>query len=385
MRNSVSQARRERVERGIYRRQAASGVAYEITFTDSDGRQRWQRVEGGLREARAARAEVVAKLGRGERVAPSRQTFGEVATAWLATQNGQLRPRTHDLYATVLRVHLQPRFGRRRMAEIDTDAAASLLRDLRAQGLSPYTCRNVLTVLGRVFSHAVRRGLVPVNPVAGLERGERPRLVRREMRVLTTDEIGRLLQAVDEPYRVLVAVSVFAGLRQGEALGLVWSDVDFGENVIRVRQALGRDGKRGPTKTPEAVRDVAIAPSLAAMLRRHKLASPYSQPSDFVFASVTGTPLHYRNVTRRGLEAAVKRAGLDEEGKPKLRWHDLRHGFASMLIAQGRDVAWVSKQLGHTRSSVTLDIYSHLFNPTEQAERSREAMEASFGSILEAR
>lgn len=101
-----------------------------------------------------------------------------------------------------------------------------------------------------------------------------------------------------------------------------------------------------------------------------------------MFASATGTPLHYRNVTRRGLEAAVERAALNVEGKPKLRWHDLRHCFASILIAPGRDVAWVSKQLGHTRSSVTLDIYSHLFNPTEQAERAREAMEEAFAGLL---
>src|SRR3712207_8825663 len=100
--------RRVNVERGIYRRQAESGLAYEFTYTDSDGRQRWQTVTGGLREARAERAEKIAALGRGERVVPSKATLAEFFETWLEAQ-AELRPRTRRAYETSMRLHVLPR------------------------------------------------------------------------------------------------------------------------------------------------------------------------------------------------------------------------------------------------------------------------------------
>jgi integrase len=384
MREKIS-PRRVRVERGIYKRQTPSGVAYEFTYTDSTGRQRWQAVRGGLRDARRERADVVARLGRGERVAPTRRTFAEVAEAWLENERSRLRPRTIEMYEILLRVHLLPRFGRRRLTDIDTDNVAALVRELRLAGRSAYTARNVLTVLGRVLGYAVRRGMIPSNPVRGLERGERPKLPRRELRLLTSDEIAALLSACDLFYYPLVVTALFSGARQGELLGLRWQDIDFDEGVIRVRQALDRHGQLGPTKTDEAVRDIAIMPALAQLLRSHReaaFARGYAKPTDFVFCTRTGKPHNYRNVSKRGLDAAVARAGLDADGRPKPRWHDLRHAYASILISHGHDIAFVSRQLGHSRPTVTLDVYAHLFDPHEQARRSRDAMEASFGELL---
>src|SRR5438105_2429351 len=118
---------RERVERSIYKRTTKTGeTRYEVAFVDSDGRQRWRTVEK-LQEARDLRAELVAKVNRGERVAPSKLTFAAFSDEWLVRQETQLRPKTHDLYSAYLRLHLTPRLGRRRLQSITVDDVADLI------------------------------------------------------------------------------------------------------------------------------------------------------------------------------------------------------------------------------------------------------------------
>jgi integrase len=137
-------------------------------------------------------------------------------------------------------------------------------------------------------------------------------------------------------------------------------------------------------KTPSAVRDIPLLPQLAALLKRHKLASSHSGAQDYVFATAFGTPLGYRNVERRGLRRAAEIAGVNLEGQAPLRVHDLRHTFASHLIVDLKlDVAHVSRILGHARPSITLDTYTHLFDQAAHAANIRELMaESLFGRLL---
>jgi integrase len=373
-------------DRGIYYRDTPTGRRYEITYTDSTGKQRWQVVEGGITDARAARGEILSKLVKGERVVPSKATLAEYAAVWLATQDGQLRPSTHRLYKANITRHVLPLLGRRQLASVSIDDVAALVADLRRAGLSGYTIKGILTPLGRMFASAVRRGLIPGNPVAGLDRSERPRGGKREQRILGRDEIGRLLASADAGVRTLLATAVFTGLRQGELLGLRWGDLDLEAGVIRVRGQLGRDGEWSPfAKTQAGLREVVLMPALGRLLREQReraFGLGYARPEHYVFASSVGTPLHFRNVARRALDPAMDAAGLTGEGRGHLRWHDLRHCFASILISQGHDVVYVSRQLGHSSPSVTLDVYSHLFDGAEHAERARDALEAGFGSLL---
>ena len=380
----ATQPRRERVKsrRGIYFRTAADGQRrYEVTYTDSTGRQRWQTVPGGLRDAEAALEGIRSRKRRGERIAPSKATVADVASLWLAAQ-GQLGKRTRETYESHLRVHALPRLGRLKIGEVTADDVAELVTSMLHEGSSPWTVRATLTPLSRVFGYAARRGLIASNPVRRLEKGERPRVERRAMRILSSEEIGRLLDAASPKYHALLSTALFSGLRQGELLGLVWADVDLDAGLLRVRRQLDRDGERAKPKTPGAIRDVVLMPTLGTMLREHRLASPFAGEDDPVFASETGTPLQHRNVSQRGLEPAMRRAGLNGNG-PKLRFHDLRHCFASMLIAMGANVVFVSKQLGHARTSITTDVYGSLFDRREQADRTRDALETAFGKLLE--
>jgi integrase len=371
--------RRVRVERGIYRNPSTGG--YEIQYTDSTGRVRWQTAVGGLRDARYARADIQARLGRGDLIARGDRTLAAVGEEWLAAQR-HLRPRTRQLYETALARHINPRLGSKRIGDITVDRVAGFILDLQHSGLAGSTIRGVMTPLGRILSYAARRGLISDNPISRLERGERPKIGRREMRILERDEIDQLLRAVIPSYRPVIATALFTGLRQGELLGLTWADIDFASEVVHVRCQLDRSGERTAPKTPQAYRQVILMPSLARLLREHKIASAHSAPNDPVFATLTGAPMHYRNVSRRGFTAAVAKAKLDDPGKPRLRFHDLRHTFASLLVAQGLNIVFVSRQLGHATPAFTLNTYAHLFDRAEHARRASDALEGAFGPAL---
>jgi integrase-like protein len=156
--------------------------------------------------------------------------------------------------------------------------------------------------------------------------------------------------------------------------------------LIHVRKQLERKTRqRVAPKTRQAVRGTVLMPALGRLLKAHKEASfavGRAKPSDYVFTTEAGTPFSWRNVSRRGLGKAIERAGLDVEGKPTLKFHGLRDTFASILIAQGHDVVFVSRQLGHANPAITLNTYAHLFDGASHAERARESLEAQFGGIL---
>ena len=139
-------------------------------------------------------------------------------------------------------------------------------------------------------------------------------------------------------------------------------------------------------KTSRAVRDVELMPALVRLLRGHKaraFKAGRARHEAFVFCSQVGTPLQHRNVARRMLDPAMEAAKLVGEGRPRLRFHDLRHTFASLLIAQGHDIVFVSRQLGHSSTQVTLDVYAHLFDKARHAQRMRDELEAAYGNALE--
>jgi integrase len=302
---------------------------------------------------------------------------------WLALPH-DLRPRTWEKYEGALRVHVVPRLGRIRLTDLDRDDIAWLVADMRKAGLAPWSVRGVWTPLKNVLDYAAQRGAIPLNPMSLVGRRERPAVGRGDYRILSSAEIEALIAAADPRYRAIIATGVFAGPRISEALALVWEDIDFDGGFVRIRYQLDRRTReRVELKTKGSRRDVVLMPSLARVLREHRLASPFSNDKDPVFVSSVGTALSDRNVAQRGLAPAVARAGLDEPDKLRVKFHDLRRTFASLLIAQGEDVVQVSRQLGHSSPKVTLDVYAHLFDAARHAVEIRQRMEASFGTLLE--
>jgi len=379
-------SRRERVERGVYRRTGADGkVAYEIGYRDSDGRQRWQRVEGGIRAARTALADVKARMGKGARVAPApRLTFGEAAECWREAQAAHLRPATQAAYGASLRTHLLPRWERRRLDSIDVDDVARLIEELQRAGRKAWTIRGNLTVAGRIFDFARRRlGWAGQNPVRLLDRSERPRSDQRERRILSGEELERLIGAADDRYRCLFAFAAGTGARLGETLGLKWRSLDLERGTASITHQLDRQGRYVELKTARSRRTVELPASLLPLLRARKLEAPYSGSDDHVFAALQGGPLEHRNVGGRALRRAVERAGLEGDGQAAPTFHALRHGFASAWIASGGDLVELSAHLGHRDPSITASTYSHEFEKAARSEARRARLDSIFGSLLE--
>ena len=373
---------------GIYFREVGGRRRYEITFLDESGIRRWRTVPGfdNLEEAEAALVEVNSKLNRGERVAPSRLTFDEAADIWFAAKN--IAERTRERYESNLRLYLRPRFGSRRVSAITVDDVAALIASMQANGKAAWTIRNVLTTLSGFFTWAAspRRGYAPANPVAQLERDERPRVRKRKGRVLQPDEITSLLDcATSDRYRVLIATAIFTGARLMELLSLRWQDVDFNAGELRVQHQLSRKGRRlVELKTDSALREITLRPELAQLLRKHRMRSRFKQPHDFVFASEVGGAMGWRNVERRAMDAAYEAAVKAKRipatrAKPVL--HDCRHTFGSMLVAEGRDVYSVKRMMGHANVSTTIDVYGGEFD--KQRDHRPGKPVTDYGNLLE--
>jgi integrase len=400
MMSASSPPRRTRTRiSGIYYRETPRGRRYEISFTDSDGRRRWKTIDGhdNLEDAERALRSVRVRMDKGERIVANRQTLAEVAQEWMATQT-ELRPRTIERYRIALDVHILPRLGRKKVGEITRahvawliadmkagayytrDESGQLVRKVRDRPAAGATLQATLRPLSRILEDCDG---VAGNPVLQLKKGQRPRPGKRAKRVLSGAELRRLLDHATPLYRVLLATAAYTGLRQSELLGLLWREVDFDDGYIHVREQLDRDGRRVPPKTEQAVRDVALAPKLALMLKGHRIASRRSGDGDFVFVNEAGRPFNHRNVQARGFDRAARLAKLDVGQPRKATFHDLRRTYGSMLIAAGADIAHVAKQMGHANPSITLAIYTDEVNARANAERTRATLDAAIGTSLE--
>jgi integrase len=382
---------RVRVERGIYRQPNGK---YAVCWRHA-GRLRFKTVGFDLAEARRERLALIAATREGKVPVSPRLCFETVAGWWLErfeakVAAGERHPRTLEAHRYQLDRHLLPALARRRIASITVDDVAELLDALRRKGCSAKTSASALATLQSVMRFARRCGWIVADPVELLEPDERPRPQRRRHRVLGRAEIERLLGICTPRDRLMLATVLYTGLRISELLGLIWDDIDFTAGVIHVRAQLSRAHRGAPArrvapKTPASVRDVPLVAQLARLLSVHREQSRFARGGDWVFATARGTPYGHRNVSRRALGRAAQLAGLNDDGWPPLRFHDLRHTFASHLIIDlGLDPAQVSRILGHARITITLDIYTHLFEDARHARDIRTRMAASpFADLLE--
>jgi integrase len=372
-----------RVERGLYR---AANVYVACATPPGSRTARWKTLGGvGLMEARRLRDEFAVDIGRRKAAASAggRVRFAEAADDWLRSQRqlvgvGCLRPRTLEAYETATRLHLKPYFGALQMRAIGPDQLVQWHAEQRALGASAWSIKGRWGTLRLILAHAARHGIIGANPCDLLGRRERPKAGDARKRFLTDDEMRQLLSATSGRYQVLVALGLFAGLRLSEALGLIWREIDFSAGAIHVRHQLDRAGRRVELKTGRGRRDVTLMDSLGRMLREHKLASRHSANADPVLGTANQTPLSQRNATR-ALDRATKSAGLGD-----VTLHALRHTFASMLIAQGRDVIFVADQLGHSDPSITLRVYGHLFRAAREMRDARAQLDSDYGHLLRA-
>jgi len=158
---------------------------------------------------------------------------------------------------------------------------------------------------------------------------------------------------------VLFQLAILSGARQGELLGLKWSDVDWGNGQIRINRTYN-NGEWYQPKSKASKRAIDLGPSMMLELKRWRMRCPLNE-LDLVFPSQNNGPVNHSVLLRRHFWPALKASEL-----PKIRFHDLRHTFASLLIDQGENIKYIQSQLGHSSPTLTLDTYSHLLKPTNQ-------------------
>lgn len=286
---------------------------------------------------------------------------------WSASRASTIAPSTRALYLTRLDTHALRILGRSTKAsDVTTAHLRTMIDKLKVENASGSSVRGVVTATSALFRYAVRRGIVPTNPVRLLERGDRPTAKRQtEPRYLDRPQIDRLLAELGDEYRPIAAALAFAGLRVSEALALRWCDVDIKVGTLHVRG----------TKTRGSDAPVPIADPLAVELRDHRtrLAERglhLTRPDALVFTQTR------RNVLR-AVNRAGDNAGLNPEGIEKVGCHDLRHSCAGLLFAAGVTAPTVAAVLRHADTRTTLTTYAGLVE-TNRTELRRD-LNVAFG------
>lgn len=384
----------------IYRRYDGR---FEVGYRDSSGKQRWTRPFDKITEARRERDRILGEKAQGEHVEPNpRLRFAEAAEQWLAEQVVGLRPATQAAYENAVRMHLLPRWGPRRLDSIEVRDAARLVRELRAAGKAEWTISGITKAASRIFTFARRHmRWHGTNPIPLLENGERPKVSGTpRRRIFEGEELAQTLTAAREPWRTIFAVAAVTGGRMSELLALTWADLDLTDPSaasVNIVAQVDRKGRRAPLKTDESRRTIELPRQLAAMLLRHRAASPHSTGPALVFCTRSGRALGQRNVTR-ALRSAM-RAAVDADGRPTFpalhesapvahgtvpTFHAFRHSAASQAIRDGEGAEQVSWMLGHRNSNVTRAVYLREIRDAERVTERRVRMEARYGSALEA-
>jgi integrase len=357
-------ARRGAHEGSIYRRRDGRWAG-SISLGYAHGTRQRKTYYGRTRQAVAlALSKALREHQQGLPVGvDDRLTLAEFLMQWLASTRASLRPNTYVRYEQLLRRHVLPSLGKRPLSKVTPQELQAVLNGKVADGLSPRTIGHIRAVLRASLTQAMRWGVVGRNIAALVDV---PRIPTHELRTLTPEQARRLLgETASDRAGALYAVALSTGARQGELLGLHWSDVDLEESIIHIRSALQRVGGRLTLVEPKTVRSrrsVPLPRLAVEALRTHRVRQMEERlrtglawhEDGFVFTTAMGTPLEATNVTRE-FQRALTRAGL-----PRQRFHDLRHACASFLLVQGVHPRVVMETLGHSQIATTLDIYSHV-------------------------
>lgn len=345
-------------------------------FVNHHGRRKSKCV-GTRKAAEEVKRQLEARLALGDLAlfndpAPLVPRFGEYADRWLKEHaQAECKKSTKKGYESVIEQYLRPRFGTKRLTEIRRDEVKAMINELIVKDLSRNTIRNALCVLRAMFNYAIEEELVTANPAAKLGRSTRAaKAPETTGAALTPTEAHAFLEAaktVCPDYHPLFLIALRGGLRRGELVSLQWGDIQFGtdeqdENRFIHVQHNYVHREHTDTKSKKA-RRVDMSKDLRKALielRDNRLLTAYlagkdSISDDLVFPSPDGAILDPDNLYHRYFQPVLTKAGLR-----KIRLHDLRHTFGSLLIQAGASIVYVKEQMGHSSIQITVDIYGHL-------------------------
>jgi len=304
------------------------------------------------------------KVDQGLTFKGSRLTFTEYLQDWLVVHESQLSPKTAQRYAQICRDYIIPSIGNIKLSDMTMEHIEKFYRDMLIQGESARNIRWIHSVLHRSLNDAVKRGAIGFNAAHGVRL---PKLPHREMDILNENEVQQfLIAAQGNRHEALFHIAVKTGIRQGELLGLKWKDLNWDLGTVIVQRQVQRVKGHGmvfmPPKTKSGRRTIKLGEDALHVLREHlakqrinqQVAGERWQDMGLIFPSQVGTPQSTSNLLKE-YKQLLKQVGLRG-----IRFHDLRHTAASLMLNHGVPALVVSKILGHSKPSTTLDIYGHV-------------------------
>jgi len=292
-------------------------------------------------------------------------TVGTWMDAWFENvAKIKVRPSSHQTYRGYIDNHIKPNIGNIPLEKLTTMELQKLYRklltsgrverieaDKQPKGLSAKTVRNINQVISSAMDLAVAQKIILENPTNACSL---PRVEHKEMQTISSEQLQTFLEeAKRSGVYEMYYIELSTGLRRGELLGLKWEDIDMKQGIIRVRRQVSRiDGKivEAPLKTKNSYRAVTISPQAVEVLKAQK----EKTDDEYVFPSPNGGPISPDSVNNM-LHRVLDRAGI-----PRVRFHDMRHTFATLALQNGVDIKTVSGMLGHFSAGFTLDTYAHV-------------------------
>jgi integrase len=356
--------------------------------TTGKRKQRWHSFVGSSRDAVAEAQRLAQEKKNGQRVDPNKISIAIFLDRWLKHMQARLLPRAHERYSEIARKNIVPLLGDISLQKLDTEqidgaytkALANGRRNGRG-GLSPATVRYMHRVLRQALQQAVQWRMLAINPA---DAAQSPKVERKEMSALDPIETATMIEAARSE-RLLIAylLAVMCGLRRGEVAALRWRSVDFASGQLSVSASIEQTSTSVREKLPKSGkgRTVAIPAMVVDDLRQHRI----TQAEQLLALGVRLTDDHHVVMREDGQPYQLRslthafQIFRDRHGLRRVRLHDLRHTYATHLLAAGIQPKVAQERLGHSSIAITLDLYSHVMPgmQAEAAERVNDVLAAA--------
>lgn len=348
---------------GVTVRQKPPGSGIWWVFVNHNGKRKSKKVGRDKKTADRIALEIEKKLA-GKNYQLNVPTFKDYSNTWeTVTIEATCKYSTKVNYKNLLEKHINPIFGSRPVTEINRLQVKKFLQEKYSDGLAASTVSHMKSAIAGVFNLAVDDEIIPANPAHRLGKIFQDKKMQEEIDPLNRKELALLLDSFKKylpAHYPLALTMIRTGMRFGEARGLQWGDIDFKGRFIKVQRGFSR----GRLETPKSGRtrridmSLQLTETLTQLKHDRKIETVkkgWKQIPDWIFISQKGTPVDEGHWRRRVFAKALEKAKLR-----KVRIHDLRHSFASLLIQAGESLAYVRDQLGHHSIKITVDTYGHL-------------------------
>ncbi len=340
------------------------GRVYYLRWRGEDGKERTQAVGRDKTEARIALKKLEAELLEGQ-TAPRLVSLAKFITEWheRRVKAGHIRAKTQETEERLIRLDILPHLGSTPMARLTVEQVEEWITDLTTRK-GPHTANRAHDVLRACLEDAKRYERIRQNPAMGAKRA---RIEEEPVRAPSVEDACRILKAIPRRYAPQVFAAMLTGLRWGELAGLHWEDFDRDAGRLHVRRQIASStSQEAPPKSRAGLRSVDLLPPVWNLLMDRP------ERGTYIFPGMQGEH-DYHNFNGRVWSETVKDLGLD------VRFHDLRHLFASLLFAWGEPPLYVAAQMGHGSADVTLKVYAHLLREGRKLDR-----EATLAKLAEA-